>query len=31
VSYVFIWKLVPETKGKTLDEIQQMFEDDFAG
>ena len=30
VSYVFIWKLVPETKGKTLDEIQQMFEDDFA-
>jgi SP family galactose:H+ symporter-like MFS transporter len=30
VSYVFIWKLVPETKGKTLDEIQQMFEDDFS-
>ena len=30
VSYVFIWKLVPETKGKTLDEIQQQFADDYA-
>ena len=31
VSYAFIWKLVPETKGKTLDEIQQQFADDYAG
>ena len=31
VSYGFIWKLVPETKGKTLDEIQQQFAADYAG
>lgn len=25
-SFVFIWKLVPETRGKTLEEIQQQWE-----
>ncbi|WP_327004532.1 MFS transporter [Dactylosporangium sp. NBC_01737] len=27
VSFVFVWKLLPETKGKTLGEIQQMWVD----
>ena len=30
MSYLFVFKLVPETKGKTLDEIQAGFADDFA-
>jgi sugar porter (SP) family MFS transporter len=25
-SFVFIWKMVPETRGKTLEEIQQQWE-----
>ncbi|MEV0130394.1 MFS transporter [Dactylosporangium sp. NPDC050688] len=30
VSFVFVWKLLPETKGKTLGEIQQMWVDRAA-
>jgi SP family arabinose:H+ symporter-like MFS transporter len=26
VSFVFIWKLVPETRGKTLEQIQREWE-----
>jgi len=25
-SFVFIWVMVPETRGKTLEEIQQQWE-----
>jgi hypothetical protein len=25
-SFVFIWSVVPETRGKTLEEIQQQWE-----
>ncbi len=28
VAYVWIWKTVPETKGRTLEEIQEIWEDD---
>jgi hypothetical protein len=28
VAYVWIWKTVPETKGRSLEEIQQIWEDD---
>ena len=27
VTYVFVWKLQPETKGRTLEQIQQMWTD----
>jgi SP family arabinose:H+ symporter-like MFS transporter len=26
ISFVFIWSMVPETRGKTLEEIQQQWE-----
>jgi SP family arabinose:H+ symporter-like MFS transporter len=26
VSFLFIWKLVPETRGKTLEQIQREWE-----
>jgi len=25
-SFVFIWRMVPETRGKTLEEIQKQWE-----
>jgi SP family xylose:H+ symportor-like MFS transporter len=25
LSALFVWKLVPETKGKTLEEIEQLW------
>ncbi|MBV1855178.1 MFS transporter [Catellatospora sp. NEAU-YM18] len=25
VTYIFVWKLQPETKGRTLEQIQQMW------
>jgi len=28
IAYVWIWKTVPETKGRTLEEIQEIWEDD---
>ena len=28
VAYVWIWKTVPETKGRSLEEIQQIWEDE---
>ena len=28
VAYVWIWKTVPETKGRSLEEIQEIWEDD---
>ena len=28
VAYVWIWKTVPETKGRSLEEIQKIWEDD---
>ena len=30
VSFIWIARWVPETKGRTLEEIQTMFDDDFA-
>ncbi len=30
VSFIWIAKWVPETKGRTLEEIQTMFDDDYA-
>jgi hypothetical protein len=30
VGFVFVWFLVPETKGRTLAEIQQMWLDRSA-
>jgi predicted MFS family arabinose efflux permease len=26
IAYVWIWKKVPETKGRSLEEIQEMFD-----
>ena len=28
IAYIWIWKTVPETKGRTLEEIQEIWEDD---
>ena len=28
IAYVWIWRTVPETKGRTLEEIQEIWEDD---
>lgn len=28
IAYLWIWKTVPETKGRTLEEIQEIWEDD---
>jgi hypothetical protein len=28
VAYVWIWKTVPETKGRSLEEIQKIWDDD---
>jgi SP family galactose:H+ symporter-like MFS transporter len=28
IAYVWIWKKVPETKGRSLEEIQEMFDDE---
>lgn len=30
VTYVFVWKLQPETRGRTLEQIQQMWTDKAA-
>jgi len=31
VTMVFVWKLVPETKGKSLEEMEALWEDRAAG
>lgn len=31
VAFVFVRSFVPETKGRSLDEIQEMFDVDAAG
>ena len=28
LAYIWIWKRVPETKGRTFEEIQMIWEDD---
>jgi hypothetical protein len=28
VAYVWIWKTVPETKGRSLEEIQKIWDDE---
>jgi SP family xylose:H+ symportor-like MFS transporter len=25
LSFVFVWKMVPETKGKTLEEMEKLW------
>jgi SP family xylose:H+ symportor-like MFS transporter len=26
LSLIFVWKMVPETKGKTLEEMEELWE-----
>ena len=28
---MFVWKLVPETKGKTLEEMEALWDDSITG
>ena len=31
ISIVFIWRMVPETRGRTLEQLEEQFRQQFGG